>query len=82
MTYMVHQSAGSMAATPVAGTTDYLDFGSGKEDGLGSTMTMSSVRLDAWVAGGHIFLGFSGPVTSNKASAPLVKFIQWTEANY
>jgi len=82
MTYMVQQSAGSMAATPVAGTTDYLDFGSGKEDGLGSTMTMSSVRLDAWVAGGYIFLGFSGPVTSNKASAPLVKFIQCTEANY
>jgi hypothetical protein len=82
MNYMVQQSAGAMNKTVVAKTNDYLDFGSGKEDGLGSTDKMGSVRLDAWVAGGYIFLGFSGPVTSSKASPALQSLIRWTEANY
>lgn len=43
---------------------DYLDFGKGKEDGLGSASTPSSVRLDAWVAGKYIILGFIAPVTT------------------
>ena len=82
MAYMVKQSAGAMNKTLVAGTNDYLDFGNGKEDGLGSTDKMGSVRLDAWVAGGYIFLGFSGPVTSPKASPAVQSLIKWTEANY
>ena len=82
MNYMVKQSAGAMNKTLVAGTNDYLDFGNGKEDGLGSTDKMGSVRLDAWVAGNYIFLGFSGPVTSPKASPAIQAFIKWTEANY
>jgi len=83
MNYMVQQAgAGVMNATPVGGTTDYLDFGNGKQDGLGSTSAMGAVRLDAWVAGPYIFLGFSGPVTSSKPSAALVKFVKWTESAY
>ncbi len=82
MNYMVQQASGAMKKTPVAGTNDYLDFGNGKEDGLGSTKSMASVRLDAWVAGGYIFLGFSGPVTSAKPSAALVNFIKWTETSF
>jgi hypothetical protein len=82
MNYMVKQSAGAMNKTLVAGTNDYLDFGNGKEDGLGSTDKMGSVRLDAWVAGGYIFLGFSGPVTSPKASSAVQSLIRWTEANF
>jgi len=82
MNYMVKQAAPAMKKTPVAGTNDYLDFGNGKEDGVGSTVSMGSVRLDAWVAGGYIFLGFSGPVTSANASPALVKFIKWTERTY
>jgi len=42
----------------------------------------ATVRLDAWVAGPYIFLGFSGPVTSSKPSAALVKFVKWTESAY
>lgn len=79
MNYMVKQSQGAMSKTLVGGVNDYLDFGSGKEDGLGSTVKDSSVRLDAWIAGKYIFLGFSGPVTSNKPSAALVHFIASTE---
>jgi hypothetical protein len=82
MNYMVKQSAGAMNKTPVAGVNDYLDFGNGKEDGLGSTMKMGSVRLDAWVAGNYIFLGFSGPVKSPKPSTALVNFIKYTEQNF
>ena len=43
MAYMVKQSAGAMTKTPVGGASDSLDFGSGKEDGLGSTSTAGSI---------------------------------------
>ena len=82
MDAMVKDSAGAMIKTPVAGVNDYLDFGNGKEDGLGSTSAMRSVRLDAWVAGKYVFFGFSGPVRSPKASPALVKFIKWTQGQY
>jgi hypothetical protein len=81
MTWMAKDSAGAMKATPVAGVTDYLDFGNGKEDGLGSTVKAGSVRLDAWVAGSYIFLAFSAPVTP-KVPTPLVNFIHSTVKLY
>jgi hypothetical protein len=78
MAYQVKQSAGAMVKTPVAGVSDFLDFGSGKEDGLGSTSKAGSVRLDAWVAGKYIFLTFIAPV-STTPSKPLLSFIKTTE---
>jgi hypothetical protein len=81
MAYMVKQSAGAMIKTPVAGVSDFLDYGNGKEDGLGSTSKAGSVRLDAWVAGGYIFLTFDAPVTSTPPKA-LLNFIKTTEKLY
>jgi len=78
MAYLVKQSAGAMVKTPVGGVSDFLDFGSGKEDGLGSTSAAGSVRLDAWVAGKYIFLTFIAPV-STTPSKPLLSFIKTTE---
>jgi hypothetical protein len=78
MAYQVKQSAGAMVKTPVGGVSDFLDFGSGKEDGLGSTAKAGSVRLDAWVAGKYIFLTFIAPV-STTPSKPLLSFIKTTE---
>jgi hypothetical protein len=77
MHYLVKQSAGAMTKTKVGPVYDYLDFGNGKEDGLGSTSTASSVRLDAWVAGKFIVLTFSAPVVT-PAPAKLVNFIKTT----
>ena len=79
MAYLVKQSAGAMVKTPVGGVSDYLDQGSGKEDGLGSTATASSVRLDAWIAGNYIILTFTVPATAT-ASKPLLAFIKSTES--
>jgi len=78
MAYMVKQAAGAMKKTPVGGVSDYLDFGNGKEDGLGSTATAGSVRLDAWVAGNYIVLTFTAPVvaTPTKALLNLIKTTQ------
>ncbi len=81
MAWMAKDSAGAMKATPVAGVTDYLDFGNGKEDGVGSTVKAGSVRLDAWVAGKFIFLAFSAPVTPT-VPTPLVNFIHSTVKLY
>jgi hypothetical protein len=78
LSYMAKQSAGAMKKTPVGGVSDYLDFGNGKEDGLGSTMNAGSIRLDAWVAGGKfIILTFSAPASA-KPSASLLNFIKST----
>jgi hypothetical protein len=78
MAYIVKQSAGAMNKTPVGGVSDYLDFGNGKEDGLGSTSKAGGVRLDAWVAGKFIFLTFSAPV-SVTATKPLLSFVKSTQ---
>lgn len=78
MAYLVKQSAGAMVKTPVGGVSDFLDFGSAKEDGLGSTSKAGSVRLDAWVAGKYIFLTFIAPASSTP-SKPLLSFIKTTE---
>jgi hypothetical protein len=73
---MAKDSAGAMKKTMVGGVSDYLDFGNGKEDGLGSTMSAGSIRLDAWVAGGkYIVLTFSGPASSTPSKA-LLAFIK------
>jgi hypothetical protein len=77
MAYMVKQSAGAMKKTPVGDVSDYLDFGSGKEDGLGSTAKAGSVRLDAWVAGNYIVLTFTAPVATTPSKA-LLSFIKTT----
>lgn len=77
MNYMVSQSQGAMTKTPVGGVNDYLDFGNGKEDGLGSLSKAGSLRLDAWVAGNYIFLGFSQPA-SQTPSKSLLNFIKST----
>ncbi|HEY5103562.1 MAG TPA: hypothetical protein VII65_00835 [Acidimicrobiales bacterium] len=79
MAYMVKQSGGAMTKTPVGGVSDYLDFGSGKEDGLGSTSTAGSIRLDAWVAGRYIILTFSAPASATPPKA-LLNFIKATKA--
>jgi len=79
MAYMVKQSAGAMTKTSVGGVSDYLDFGNGKEDGLGSTSTAGSVRLDAWVAHNFIVLTFIAPASS-KPSTALLNFIKTTES--
>ena len=75
MNWMVKDSAGAMKATPTAGTTSYLDFGSGKEDGLGSTVKATSVRLDAFVFHNYILMIQTAPV-SVKPSAALSAFIK------
>ena len=75
---MAKDSAGAMKKTMVGGVADYLDFGNGKEDGLGSVKTAGSIRLDAWVAGGkYIILTFSGPASATPSKA-LLAFIKST----
>jgi hypothetical protein len=75
---MAKDSAGAMKKTMVGGVADYLDFGNGKEDGVGSVKTAGSIRLDAWVAGGkYIILTFSGPAASTPSKA-LLAFIKST----
>jgi hypothetical protein len=77
---MAKDSAGAMKKTMVGGVADYLDFGNGKEDGLGSTAKAGSVRLDAWVAGGqYVILTFTGPAAA-KPSAALLAFIKATNS--
>ncbi len=75
MNWMVKDSAGAMKATPTAGTTSYLDFGNGKEDGLGSTVKATSVRLDAFVFHNYILMIQTAPL-SVKPSAALSAFIK------
>lgn len=79
MAYLVKQAAGAMKKTPVGGVSDYLDFGNGKEDGLGSTAKAGAVRLDAWVAGNFIVLTFTAPIV-NPASKSLLNLIKTTQA--
>jgi hypothetical protein len=69
-----------MTKTKVGPVNDYLDFGNGKEDGLGSLSTAKSLRLDAWVANGkYVILTFTAPAAA-KASTPLLNFINSTLA--
>ena len=78
LSYMAKQSAGAMKNTPVGGVADYLDLGNGKEDGVGSTLTAGSIRLDAWVAGGKfIILTFSAPASATPSQS-LLAFITST----
>ena len=75
---MAKDSAGAMKKTMVGGVADYLDFGNGKEDGVGSVKTAGSIRLDAWVAAGkYIILTFSGPASATPSKA-LLAFIKST----
>jgi len=76
---VVKASAGAMKKTPVGGVSDYLDFGNGKEDGVGSTAKAGSLRLDAWVAGKYVILTFSAPAVATPP-APLLAFIKSTQA--
>ena len=78
LAYVVKQSAGAMKKTPVGGVSDYLDFGNGKEDGVGSTSKAGSLRLDAWVAGKYVILTFSAPAVATPP-APLLAFIKSTQ---
>ncbi len=80
MTKLVAASAGAMTKTKVGPVTDYLDFGNGKEDGLGSLSTAKSLRLDAWVANGkYVILTFMAPAVS-KAPTTLINFMNSTVA--
>jgi hypothetical protein len=79
LAYVVKQSAGAMKKTPVGGVSDYLDFGNGKEDGVGSTSKAGSLRLDAWVAGKYVILTFSAPAVATPPAA-LLAFIKSTQA--
>jgi hypothetical protein len=76
---VVKDSAGAMKKTPVAGVNDYLDFGNGKEDGVGSTAKAGSLRLDAWVAGKYVILTFSAPAVATPPAA-LLAFIKSTKS--
>jgi len=78
LAYVVKQSAGAMKKTPVGGVSDYLDFGNGKEDGVGSTSKAGSLRLDAWVAGKYVILTFSAPAVATPPAA-LLAFIKSTQ---
>lgn len=78
LAYVVKQSAGAMKKTPVGGVSDYLDFGNGKEDGVGSTSNAGSLRLDAWVAGKYVILTFSAPAVATPPAA-LLAFIKSTQ---
>jgi hypothetical protein len=75
---VVKAAAGAMKKTPVAGVSDYLDFGNGKEDGVGSTSKSGSLRLDAWVAGKYVIFTFSAPAVATPPAA-LVAFIKSTQ---
>lgn len=75
---VVKQSAGAMKKTAVGGVSDYLDFGNGKEDGIGSTAKVGSLRLDAWVAGKYVILTFSAPAVATPPAA-LLSFIKSTQ---
>jgi hypothetical protein len=78
MSQLVKSSAGAMKATKVGPVTDYLDFGNGKEDGLGSLSSAGALRLDAWVANGnYVVLAFSQPAVS-AAPKQLLNFINTT----
>ena len=78
MSYVVMQAAGAMKKTMVGGVADYLDFGNGKEDGIGSLSKAGSIRLDAWVAPqGFLVFTFSQPASATP-SAALLKFIAST----
>ncbi|HEY4898209.1 MAG TPA: hypothetical protein VIH79_00635 [Candidatus Nanopelagicaceae bacterium] len=78
LAYVVKQSAGAMKKTAVGGVSDYLDFGNGKEDGVGSTANAGSLRLDAWVAGKFVILTFSAPAAATPPTA-LLSFIKTTK---
>ena len=75
---IVKASAGAMKKTAVGGVNDYLDFGNGKEDGVGSTAKAGSLRLDAWVAGKNVILTFSAPAVATPPAA-LLAFIRSTK---
>jgi len=75
---VVKASAGAMKKTAVGGVSDYLDFGNGKEDGVGSTSKAGSLRLDAWVAGKYVILTFSAPAVATPPAA-LLAFIKSTQ---
>ena len=79
LAYIVKQSAGAMKKTQVGGVSDYLDFGNGKEDGVGSLSKAGSLRLDAWVAGNYVILTFSAPAFATPP-ASLLAFIKSTQA--
>lgn len=78
LAYVVKQSTGAMKKTAVGGVSDYLDFGNGKEDGVGSTSKAGSLRLDAWIAGKYVILTFSAPAIATPP-APLLAFIKSTQ---
>lgn len=79
MADLVAASQGAMTATKVGGVTDYLDYGNGKEDGLGSLSKAASLRLDAWVANGkYVVLTFSAP--AGPPSKALLRFISTTQS--
>jgi hypothetical protein len=46
--YLVRSSAGAMKRESIGGVLGYVDYGNGKEDGLGSTASAGSVRLDTF----------------------------------
>jgi hypothetical protein len=78
LAYIVKGSAGAMKKTAVGGVSDFLDFGNGKEDGVGSLSTAGSLRLDAWVAGKYVVLTFSAPAAA-VPSKSLLAFIKSTQ---
>ncbi len=78
MTKLVAAAQGAMTKTTVGPVTDYLDFGNGKEDGVGSLSTAKSLRLDAWVANGkYVIVTFSQPAAAVAPKA-LLAFMKST----
>ncbi len=75
--YLVRTSQGSMKQQPIAQINNYVDFGNGKEDGLGSTASANGVRLDSFVAGRFLVLTQSVPAaaTPSKSLSSFAKTI-------
>ena len=77
MSQLVAASAGAMTKTKVGPVWDYLDYGNGSEDGLGSLASARSLRLDAWVTNNkYVLVTFSAPAGS--PSKALLAFIAST----
>jgi hypothetical protein len=77
MASIVKDSAGAMVKKMVGGVADYLDFGNGKEDGLGSMSKAAGLRLDAWVAGRYLVFADTTPASVVPSKA-LLNFIATT----
>jgi hypothetical protein len=74
LAWMVKDSNGTMIPTTIGSTKDWVDYGNGKEDGLGSFVSDTSIRLDAFRAGRYIILIQTSPALT-AAVPPLQRLV-------